>query len=240
MNASITSHHNSTPFSLLFAKRPNGPFLNNFSLDEPEAAPLDHQYLLKRLEYMTNIVYPQIYQKGMNTKDRENTYFLKQRKILQEKDPFPPGCYVMVLDTLRKDKVTPRCKGPFQIVRKNKGGAYVLAQHDGSHTTRPPNHLKRVGFLDKEVGRVAIVESILDHKRENNIDYYMVKWKDLPSSYNQWVQYQDFHDTTPIVNFWNHKEPNDKKQVLPESTNKRSNPPRNKLLHKQQRIWGAE
>jgi hypothetical protein len=183
----------------MYAKRPNGPLIEH-NPDAHETS-LDVEYLQKRLDYMSNVVYPVIYQKGSSTKENDNTYFLNNKYVLKNKEPFPKGSYVMVLDTIRSAKHLPRYTGPYKVIRKNQGGAYILEDHDGSQHKHPPNHLKRVGLLDHQVGRVAVVDRILEHSKDpaTNEDKYLVQWKDLPEIYNQWVAYSDFQDSTPIL-----------------------------------------
>ncbi|RKP15575.1 hypothetical protein ROZALSC1DRAFT_18648, partial [Rozella allomycis CSF55] len=31
---------------------------------------------------------------------------------------------------------------------------------------------------------------------------YLVKWKNLDDSHNEWVQEEDFHDNRPIQRYW--------------------------------------
>ena len=47
---------------------------------------------------------------------------------------FPDGAYVMVKDVLKGGKLDPKYEGPFKIVRRNTGGAYILQDNTGSFT----------------------------------------------------------------------------------------------------------
>jgi hypothetical protein len=49
------------------------------------------------------------------------------------------------------------------------------------------------------------VDTILSHQLINNDDWYLVKWKDIPETYSQWVQKADFNSTGPIEDFWRAK-----------------------------------
>ncbi|KAF9919082.1 hypothetical protein BGZ65_012318, partial [Modicella reniformis] len=93
MNTSIVALHNSSPFSLFFARKFNGFY--NCSNEKNEV--LSHEKLLERLEYMTKIVFPAIDEKSRET----------QRKMIQRfnatvlHDDFPDGAKVMTLDPIK-------------------------------------------------------------------------------------------------------------------------------------------
>lgn len=63
MNTRVVALHNSSPFSLFFARHFNG--LSNF-LDE-KGSITSHEELLKQLEYMTKTVFPAIQAKACET-----------------------------------------------------------------------------------------------------------------------------------------------------------------------------
>jgi hypothetical protein len=231
LNNKVAHHHQSTPFSLLFAKAPNDPIspINDY-IDNPKR--LDLEYLKKRLDYMTRMVYPIIYNKGIHRKELDKHHFIRNRNIFESKEPFPAGCYVMILDTMRNDKTSSRYTGPFRVIRKNRGGAYIIEQHDGTQTTRPPSQLKRLGFLDNEFSKAAVVESILEHRKDTDgSDHYLVKWKDLPDTLNEWVAYQDFYDPAPILKYW-------KTKGLPIPNPHTSVPPKGSRVSKRKQKWG--
>ncbi|RKP15905.1 hypothetical protein ROZALSC1DRAFT_25903 [Rozella allomycis CSF55] len=48
----------------------------------------------------------------------------------------------MIKDDLSSSKSDPYYTGPFNIVRRNKGGAYILLGPDGTLYTRPPHAVK--------------------------------------------------------------------------------------------------
>ncbi|RKP16592.1 hypothetical protein ROZALSC1DRAFT_17403, partial [Rozella allomycis CSF55] len=94
--------------------------------------------------------------------------------------------------------------GPFNIVRRNKGGAYILLGLDRILYTRPSHVLKPLKGIIPNIDTSAHeVEKILQHKRmKNNKDAYLVKWKNLDDSHNEWVLEEDFHDNRPIQRYW--------------------------------------
>jgi hypothetical protein len=145
-------------------------------------------------------------------------------------DKFHPGAYVMVMDDLRSSKMEPRYTGPYLILRRNKGGAYILKANDDTEIKRAPSQMKLV-YQDAIAPSVlAEVDQILDHKELNNKTYYLTKWKRQSSSLNQWVASDDFQDLAPIRKYW--KAPNNNlKRKFDNNTNKetQSNSEKGKL-----------
>jgi hypothetical protein len=70
--------------------------------------------------------------------------FLRNHLIVA--DTFVPGTLVMVRDDLRTTKMEPQYAGPFKVLRRNRGGAYVLQGPDPTEYTRPPSVLKAVSI----------------------------------------------------------------------------------------------
>ncbi|RKP16059.1 hypothetical protein ROZALSC1DRAFT_25715 [Rozella allomycis CSF55] len=80
----------------------------------------------------------------------------------------------MIKDDLRSKKSEPYYTGPFKI-----------------------------GIIPNIDTSAHEVEKILQHRRmNNNKDEYMVKWKNLDDSHNDWVQEEDFHHNRPIQRYW--------------------------------------
>jgi hypothetical protein len=194
--------HGSTPYSLMFARTANG-FINYEDNRQPTNV-MKPKDILHRLNYMTELVYPTIFTKTKKAHDKRNLYFMKNNRIIHSF--LQPGARVFVKDELRSKK-DDRYEGPFTIIRRNQGGAYVLKGPDGTEYTRPPSVLK-LAHPDIKLpthgrpGIIAAVQKILDHKEENNSTLYLVKWKDLPNSYNQWVPQHDFNDIGPIRTYY--------------------------------------
>ncbi len=45
----------------------------------------------------------------------------------------------------------------------------------------------------EDIDATLEVQKILDHKDENNVRYYLVKWKDLDDSENSWEPEKNFN-----------------------------------------------
>ena len=120
MNANVATLHGSSPFSLFFARKVNGHY--NYTDDHNNVMSQDD--LLKRLDYMTTIVFPAIEAKTKSTQQKMIERF--NRTILHCE--FPDGSKVMAVDPIKGDSLSPRYEGPYTVVRKNRGGAYCNSQ----------------------------------------------------------------------------------------------------------------
>lgn len=80
----------------------------------------------KRQEKLTEEVYPAVNERVASLKKKMVEAFCQKKNIASE-EKFLPGIPVMMYDATRKSKWDPVYEGPFSIVRRNKGGAYVTA-----------------------------------------------------------------------------------------------------------------
>ena len=197
MNIRVSQYHGSRPYALLFARPVNG--FQDFT--ECTSQLLSEEDLKKRLNYMTAVVYPTIAEKAKNSKDREGVKFIKNNLIIT--DQFPSGAQVMIKDELRTSKMQPRYTGPYTVKRRNQGGAYILFGKDGTEYTRPPSVLKLVSQdpVSADTSVAVEVQSILDDKTIHDVPHYLVKWKNRPAAFNQWVKETDFHDLGAIQQY---------------------------------------
>ena len=125
---------------------------------------------------------------------------------------FPDGAKVMAVDPIQGDKLMPRYEGPFTVVRRNTGGAYVLKDGTGKLLGRnyAPSQLKLV-LDDLDDADVYEVEKILAHRSSNAGEgvEYLVKWKGYPSEANTWEPECQFIERKCIDNYWANHDPND-------------------------------
>ena len=128
--------------------------------------------------------------------------FSKLNRIL--KDPFAPGAIVMTKNDARESSDEPRYEGPFRVLRRTKGGSYLLKNNDGTEFRRVANQLKLVSQdmeLPVESEQVEI-QKILDHRQVNGTNEFLVKWKNRPSNFNEWVKQTDFAQPAVITRYW--------------------------------------
>jgi hypothetical protein len=131
----------------------------------------------------------------------------KSRNIIEER--IAPGSFVMLKDLFRSDKLAPYFEGPFRVLGDGefKTNAYRLQDNAGNLTREVPREAIRLirsssineSDLVMRFGDSADIEKILDHRTEENGEVsYLVKWKMLDETENEWVAYQDFDDISCI------------------------------------------
>jgi hypothetical protein len=204
-NGKVAALHDSTPFSLLFARPMNAfeDYRNNVSKQ------LNTEQLLARVQYLNELVYPAINQKAKRkqTQDTE-TFNKKYKNRLYDDAHFTPGSWVMAKNELRSDKVSPRYDGPFEVLRRNRGGSYLLRGSDDTVYHRPACSLKLVTRtpITTLPSNHFEVESILNHRPktpqpQNNSEYF-VKWKGHDISQSSWVPTKDFDGPAIITAYF--------------------------------------
>ena len=72
-------------------------------------------------------------------------------------------------------KLAPRYLGPYKVVRKTKGGSYVLSDATGNLLKRnfPPDQLKPA--FNQKLTTEFYVEKLMNFKTENEKDYFKVR-----------------------------------------------------------------
>jgi hypothetical protein len=233
LNTRVVALHDSSPFSLFFARRFNG--FHNFTDDT--GAPLSHCELEERLRYMTEVVFPAIDAKARSTQQKMIERF--NRTILHNE--FPDGAKVMALDPIGGDKLTPRYEGPYTVVRRNTGGAYVLKDGTGELLKRnyAPSQLKLV-LDDLDDTDVYEVEKILAHRTDEEgggVEYF-VKWKDFPSEANTWEPEGNFIERKCINDYWR-REPTVDSPDRSQSRQLSQRVTKKQQLHEQQKTQGV-
>lgn len=124
-NAKVSSVTASTPFSLMFGRRLND--FEKYGRSNTKEKDSDLKLVLwkRRLEELGDVVYPAVKKRILDKKDQMIQAFGKKHRSIAE-DAFPPGAMVMMIDKTRKSKWDPLYEGAFTVVRRNRGGAYVL------------------------------------------------------------------------------------------------------------------
>jgi ribosomal protein L21E len=236
LNNRISKRLNSTPFSLMFARKMIEPYGfksdNENSSTKPESRkPMSHEELMKRIDYMTDIVFPAINAKTKSQVELEEAKFNNKHRLVEYK----PGDHVMVRVQTKLGQLAPAYEGPYTIVRKNQGNAYILRDHTG--VLMPRNYtsveLKLISHdevieLDDEGNEIQHfeVEVILDHRGNIRDLEYLVRWKNYSPEYDEWVPASHMNATELLRNYW-------KKLGIPNPSKKKGkNPPTSSELLK--------
>lgn len=197
MNTKVAAIHNSTPFSLFFGRQLRGagmPSIQNEILTEEE--------LKERVDYMTRVVFPAIDEGVRNRQKEQENKFTKG--VL--KDPFPVGSYVMTEDPSPSNALLPKWEGPYKVVRRNKGGAYVLEDLTKKllASNVAPSRMKLVQRDPVEDDSdIFEVQQILAHRPiegTNDLEY-LVRWKGYSSEHDSWEPFTSFIETTMIEKY---------------------------------------
>jgi transposase InsO family protein len=197
MNSKVATLHGSTPYSLMFGRKHN-------SFSDHSHAELDkmtHEDLDARLRALSQLVYPAIHGSHAKSTLLRDKNVGKSKATTATANTFPSGSFVMAKDELRTAKAQPRYLGPFTVIRRNRGGAYVLRDAAGNMLKRAPEALKQI-TINREFGDSTNVERVLDHRGTRQEREYLVKWQGQDDSHNSWVKVQDFDGQASIQTYW--------------------------------------
>jgi hypothetical protein len=205
MNTRVVHLHNSTPFSLFFARKANG--LCNYTDDKGYI--ISQEELLNRLQYMSEVVSPAVEEKSKETQAK----MIKRFNATVLHNEFPDGARVMTLDPIKGNKLTPRYERPYTVVRGTTNGAYGLRDGTGELLGRhyAPSQLKLV-LDDFDETETYEVKEITDHKMDDHDPdkiLYRVKWKNYPDpKWDTWEPESSFIERQCLQDYWeqrNHK-----------------------------------
>jgi hypothetical protein len=197
MNSKVATLHGSTPYSLMFGRKHNS-FSDHSHV---ELAKLSLEELDARLKALSLLVYPAIHGSPAKRTLFRDKNVGKSAATQATENTFPPGSFVMAKDELRTAKAQPRYLGPFSVIRRNRGGAYVLRDAAGNMLKRAPEALKQV-TINREFGDSSNVERVLDHRGKRSEREYLVKWQGQSDSHNSWVKVEDFDGQASIQSYW--------------------------------------
>ena len=112
----------------------------------------------------------------------------------------------MIIRNLRnpKNKFEPAYHEPYKVLRRNRGGAYILEDSTGALYPRnvPPSHLKTIPNQDADQTSSFEVEAILNHVEDKEGIKYHVRWKDYSEDHDSWEPHTSFDDLETISKYW--------------------------------------
>ena len=160
---------------------------------------MSFEALDQRLAELTRLVYPAIGSRAAKGN------LLPGAPSTQPPPPaettFPAGSFVMCKDELRVGKSQPPFLGPFKVLRRNRGGAYVLMDAAGNQIKRAPEALKAVP-MTRSFGTSSTVERILALRGERRNHEYLVRWQGQDSTHDEWLKPSDFDGPAIIQSYW--------------------------------------
>ncbi|KAG2191017.1 hypothetical protein INT47_001072, partial [Mucor saturninus] len=202
-NLKIRNRTGSSPFSLMFARQ--FPTIQDRN-DPSKQSSLPNKVstvedLIKKAEYMADIVFPAIHQ-------RTNELMKLQRKRFDDTHyliDIPIGSTVMVKLPSRASKLSPLYEGPFTVVTKTKAGTYVLKDemNEMLHRDYVPSELKVVTIDESAIeDKLYEVKEIRTHKGPVNDRQYLVNWVGYGERENSWLDAAAFSDPETIRKYW--------------------------------------
>ncbi|KAG1205165.1 hypothetical protein G6F69_009499 [Rhizopus microsporus] len=168
---------------------------------------MSHEELMKRIDYMTDIVFPAIVDKTKAQVELEQAKFNDSHKLVD----YAPGSHVMVRIPTKNGQLAPVYEGPYTVVRKNAGNAYILRDETGvlmpRHYTSTELKLiskEEVVELDDEGNEVKSyeIEAVINHRGPANKREYLVRWKHYSSDWDEWLTVDKFNDPNTLRTYW--------------------------------------
>ena len=201
-NSKVSSLTSSSPFALMFAREPNP--LCDHTGEQPVMVDLEHwqQYQRKVLA----LIYPAMSDRIHGLKLRQSERLDRNHRLISPQ-AFPAGATVMIKDPVRQNKFEPTYIGPYTIVRRSRGGAYVLKDATGDILDRhvPADQMKLIARRKRRIDSdqpVHEVHSILDHRGSPGSHEYLVRWTDYGPAHNSWEPASSFLDDSAIQKYW--------------------------------------
>ena len=121
LNNRISKRLNTPPFSLMFARKLNA-FKDYRDKSSTPTKPMTYHELLKRIEHMSDIVFPALKEKANIFTNKQKESFDKKYKRVD----YPEGSHVIVRIPIRTSKLAPAYEGPYTVLRRTQGGSYIL------------------------------------------------------------------------------------------------------------------
>ena len=198
-----------TPFELMFGRKMN-TFSDWRDSDEP---PGDINELRNRAVEIKDLIendHPSARANIEKSQEAQRKSQNTQHRITM--DLVPIGTKVYISTTGMHNKLYPKYRGPYTVVEYTPGGNYIVANqlNERLQDSFPLQRLKVIKDavssateVQSKAAEYARVEKIIKAQQDESGDYvYLVKFRDCPSSENEWLRKEDFTDMDMINDFW--------------------------------------
>lgn len=200
INCKISKRLITSPFNLMFARKMSNEYpLFNDPTDGIK--PMSNDELMKRIEYMSDVVFPAIKERTeIYNKMMKNQFDKKHRLII-----FPIGSFVVVKKKGIQKSLSAVYEGPYEVIRKTQHGNYTLRDEMGLLLPRDftPSELKLVS--QEAVGTKEDIyefDAIVDHKGKHHDRLYKVRWKNYSPDHDSWIPLKNFTDPQAVTTYW--------------------------------------
>ena len=199
INNKVSKRTNTPPFTIMFGRK-----LNEFAdySNEDIKKEMTEEEIQERIKQMNEVVFPAIYEKTVEVIKKQKKDFDGKNKSFT----FPNGSHVMI-KVRQRTKFGPRYTGPYEVIKMNQGGAYVLKDLSGDILTRnyTPSELKLIS-MDEKIPEQEVyeVQAIVQHRlnKETNTYEYKVRWKGYTPEDDTWEPYRNFQDPRIITDYY--------------------------------------
>jgi hypothetical protein len=158
--------------------------------------------LKARYDLMNQVVFPALANRTRTYADKVCQDFLKRHKII--KDDFPQGSLVMKQVIPRSSKAEPGWEGPYTVMRRTRGGTYILRDQTGEVSAKgtPVSQLRLISYENNISPDSFEVEKLVGHRTTNGKREYLIKWKGFSEESNTWTPEADVDTMQCIVEYW--------------------------------------
>jgi len=200
INIKIASIHKSTPFAIMFGRSHNS--FSDFT-STPLANVSDLENLKEIIALREQAIHPSIFQVAQSTQAKNKARFDATHPIRD----FPVGSFVRARDPVRASKLDAIYDGPYKIIKKTKGGTYVLQDMTGTLLDRnfAPHELNLISGDVQLDSQSYEVDKVLNHREAKQGYEYLVHWKGYTHDDDTWEPESSFDSLKPIQNYWDRR-----------------------------------
>jgi hypothetical protein len=167
---------------------------------------MSHEELMKRIDYMTDIVFPAIVNKTKVQIELEQATFNDSHRLVD----YIPGSHAMVRIPNKSGQLAPAYEGPYTVVCKNKENSYILRDETAVLMSRVYTSVELKLISNKVIelndkGNEIInfeIEAVINHRDPPKDHKYLLHWKNYSIEWDEWLSADKFNDPNTLRNYW--------------------------------------